>query len=803
MKIFISFTEQIGIWSKKFSSVNQLGLSPETTIVKSQTNHQSLNTGITKIKSPVILTLAIISLTGVVGYRYINQPKLDVGTIAPEKIFAPSNGSFEDTKTTEERRRLIRTGIIPTLRRDEEITQAIYQQIQFFISEIDNLKQLIGTFPIINTNFIPLSTQVEILKLEEYQWQKIITNLTTIPENNSQLNDDYQPQIFEITQELKKYRQQVRASEFDNLLSKVTIARAGYLQATNKILSEVDKKKITYITRLLEIPDETWEQTKIGILQVSKEILTQGIPPGMPSNLLEETIKINIEPEIPEATAPLVTNLLKDIFIINRPNLTEDKEETKRKAEQAAEGITPVILYINKGDLIVDRGQVITQTDFVFLDGFGLSKRTINWQGFALSGLVVITTVGIFSLVLRKIHRPMRCRDHFVLYLLSLSVPLLAVFDVPYTSLPAVALLVSSFYSPKLAVSQTILLTGLMGFTVDTVQWQYLLGGATAGTVAAIMAGRLHSREELAMLGGAIALTQAGVYLTVNLVISAAAGTIWNVLLPEAAIYGASGLAWIIVALGISPYLERLFDLATPIRLAELSNPNRPLLKRLATEAPGTFQHTLFVSSLAEAAARELHCNVELVRAGTLYHDIGKMHDPLGFIENQMGGPNKHDEINDPWISAEIIKKHVSEGLVMARKYNLPKVIRDFIPEHQGKLLIAYFYFQAKQILEKEDGEVDEADFRYDGPIPQSRETALVMLADACEAALRSLNKTTLEKALVMVQKILKARWNDNQLVDSGIREDELPTIAKIFVQVWQQHNHQRIAYPKAALEPK
>ena len=129
------------------------------------------------------------------------------------------------------------------------------------------------------------------------------------------------------------------------------------------------------------------------------------------------------------------------------------------------------------------------------------------------------------------------------------------------------------------------------------------------------------------------------------------------------------GVAWIVGGdrhLSLSGTL--FLDLITPIRLAELSNPNLPLLKRLATEAPGTFQHTMFVASLAEAAARELNCNVELVRAGTLYHDIGKMHDPLGFIENQMDGPNKHDEIDDPWISAEIIKKHVSEGLVMAKK---------------------------------------------------------------------------------------------------------------------------------------
>jgi putative nucleotidyltransferase with HDIG domain len=254
----------------------------------------------------------------------------------------------------------------------------------------------------------------------------------------------------------------------------------------------------------------------------------------------------------------------------------------------------------------------------------------------------------------------------------------------------------------------------------------------------------------------------------------------------------------------LSPYLERLFDLVTPMRLAELSNPNRPILKRLASEAPGTFQHTLFVATLAEAAARALGCNVELVRAGTLYHDIGKMHDPLGFIENQMGGPNKHDLLNDPWQSAAIIKKHVSEGLVMARKCQLPKAIQAFIPEHQGTMPISYFYHQALERA-KIDASiiVNEADFHYSGPIPQSRETGIVMLADSCEAALRSLKDATPEAALAMVNRILRARWQDHQLVDSGLSRAEMTCIAEIFVQVWQQFNHQRIPYPSPSPSPK
>jgi hypothetical protein len=279
---------------------------------------------------------------------------------------------------------------------------------------------------------------------------------------------------------------------------------------------------------------------------------------------------------------------------------------------------------------------------------------------------------------------------------------------------------------------------------------------------------------------------------------------VWYVVLTGAAIQALMGVAWSVFALGVSPYLEHLFDLITPIRLAELANPNCPMLKRLASEAPGTFQHTLFVSTLAEAAARPLGCNVELVRAGTLYHDIGKMHDPLGFIENQMGGPNKHDTIDNPWLSADLIKKHVSEGLVMARKCRLPTAIQAFIPEHQGTMAIAYFYHQAQEQAKNDPTiTVKELDFRYDGPIPQTRETGIVMLADSCEAALRSLKDASPTEALAMINRILRSRWQDNQLAESGLTREELSQIAETFVRVWQQFNHQRIVYPKAVVSPQ
>jgi len=753
-----------------------------------------------KSRPPVMWVVAVVSLTSVMGNRYYNQPELDVGTIAPKTVLAPEDASVEDKKTTEEKRKEASTGIVPVLMLDEPVTEEIKLELEESIDYVEELRQTSGSFPFVNTAILTDSTQKYLRESEELEWHSIQsfaesdTNVNPLEpkEGLPELVED--PLFVQAVNELQDYRQ-LSTRQFPQLIEKISQARKDYQQALRQLL-EYDSEN-PYDISLLELSDDVWEESVLGISTVANRILTQGIPPGLPDNILEEAVQVQVNTFVPPEAEPLAIELLTGIL---KPNLQPDPEQTKHRAEQAAQQLQPVMVSVEKGEVIVEAGEEITQEDFVLLDYFGESQRGINWPALIGFGTLVTGAVAIFFVVERGVHPSLRRRDHILVFLLTLTTPVLVIFGFPYTSLPAIGLLVGSFYGSSLGVTIVGLLTGLVSISMD-IRWVALLSGAAGGVLGSWLAGRLRAREDLALLGGAVGLTQGSVYLILNLIISAAAGSILYTALQSAALYGLAGLSWSIVALGVSPYLERLFDLVTPIRLAELSNPNRTLLKRLATEAPGTFQHTMFVASLAEAAARELHCNVELVRAGTLYHDIGKMHDPLGFIENQMGGPNKHDEINDPWKSAEIIKKHVSEGLVMARRHGLPQAIRDFIPEHQGKLLISYFYFQAQQQAEQKSlPPVSESDFRYDGPIPQSRETGLVMLADACEAALRSLQDVTPEIAISMVKKILKARWQDNQLLDSGITREELPIIAEVFVRVWQQCNHKRIAYPKAAL---
>ncbi|MEG4504130.1 HDIG domain-containing protein [Microcoleus sp. F6_B4] len=796
---------------------------PETfTRFSSKTSKSSLKN---QARSPMLALVAVVSLSSTLGHRFYNQPKLDVGTKAPQTIKAPDTASVPDYKTTEEQRKAARIGAVAILMLDPAVNRQIDRELQQFLQHGNDLREAVGPFPFAKSSALSLAAQVYLRSCPEWEWRSILAQAGDKSATSERLSLD-SPAIAGQTEnksrldaiaQLQAYSRSVLAADFQSLTDSIVFARQRYLNAVEALEKPwVPGFPQIYDTSLFELSEAAWQKTQTGMNRAAKRMVAQGILPGLPKEILKEAVKLQVADEVPLESQALAVEGLTAIL---QPNLVRDREETKQLAELAAQKVKPVMIAVEQGEIIVAQGQDISQEDFVLLDYFGLSRRGVNWLG--LTGFVCLVGGAIAIVLLVERHYRLRRRDHLLLLLLTLSAPVLVSLGLPWTSLPAIGILAGGFYGSAVGVTVVGLLSALLpvGLNVDVI---HLVASGAGGLLGAFMAGRLRSREELALLGVALGLTQGTVYLVGTLIASAAAGAIWYVVLGTVGAQSLAGLAWSVVAIGISPYLEHVFDLITPIRLAELANPNRPLLKKLAAEAPGTFQHTLFVASLAEAAARELGCNVELVRTGTLYHDIGKMHDPLGFCENQMGGVNKHDEINDPWTSAEIIKKHVTEGLVMARKHRLPKAIQAFIPEHQGTMLIAYFYHQAQQIVAKEiedlkialpdadnskltiaSRQVREEDFRYDGPIPQSRETGILMLADSCEAALRSLKDATHEEALNMVNKILRARWQDNQLIDSDLTREDMSLIAEIFVRVWEQFNHKRIAYPSAVFTPR
>ncbi len=793
-----------------------------------------------------ILAIALVSLTGVIGHKLYNQTQLQVGNPAPQTITAPYTASIEDQKKTEAERKAVSNSSLQVLMLDARINEQINENLQQLLDDGNEIRAVAGAFPFFDPVVLSISTQRYVRSCPESEWQALLLAIensknqhkkgtgriitSSRPSSIAAPNQERQPrttptpqktepvdfsQKTDFTQaaaELESYRVTTSEKNLSLLIAQISQVRQRYTQATTKLLQleTVNPEAIYEESLLLDLSDVEWEKTQMGIHQSTERILTQGIPEGLPKNILQDAVSLQLQTFVPEDAESLATKLLLAVL---KPNLQKDKEQTRQNAQKAAAGVSPVIVKVRRGEVIVKKGAQITAWDFEVLEQYHLIRRQVKWQELVKLGGVIAIAIGIFIWIERHIDYELRQRDRLLVLLLTLSVPGVITLGLPYTTWSALGLLLGSFYGPTLGLTVVGLLLPILGISLDMSK-AALLAGVGGGILGSYIAQRLRSREELALLGIAIALTQGSIYLVVKILIGQAFGSTWYIVLREAGLFALSGLGWSIVALGLSPYLEKVFDLVTPIRLAELANPNRPLLKRLATETPGTFQHTLLVATLAEAAAKELGCNVELVRAGTLYHDIGKMHDPLGFIENQMGRPNKHDtEIKDPWKSAEIIKKHVTEGLVMARKHLLPTAIQAFIPEHQGTMLIAYFHHQAQQKAQEDPNlTVDDADFRYDGPIPQSRETGIVMLADSCEAALRSLQASasaknpgekrslkdvSTEQALAMLNNILRAKWQDNQLVDSGLKREEMSQIAQIFVDVWQQFHHKRIAYPK------
>ncbi|WP_017652740.1 HD family phosphohydrolase [Fortiea contorta] len=789
-------------------------------------------------RSCAVLAIAVISLTGVIGHKLYNQPKLKVGNVAPQTITAPYTARVEDRRKTEAQRQAVSQSSQPILMVDIQKNEQIEQNLRQLLEVGEVIHAIAGPFPFFDTLVLPISSQRYLRSCPESEWQELLvaienakkqkiglsisarrssfsrapdTKTPTIVKNQIPQKRPSQnspgatkstqiPRTTEFIQavaELETYRITTEDRNLSSLIDQISQARQKYIQAKTKLLQMgvLGSQAVYEDTILLDLSDEDWLKTQSGIRQSGERILTQGIPHGLPPNVLQAAVSLQVQTFVPKDAENLANKLLLSVL---QPNLKQDEEQTRIRAQRAAEGVPRVMVEVRQGQEIVTKGKNITPWSFDLLEYYHLNRREVNWRKLGQLAGVVSTAVAIFVFVESRLKTPLRQRDRLLVLLLTLSVPGILTTSLPYTTWSAIGILLGSFYGPALGVAVVSLLSLVLPITIEISKIS-LVAGAAGGIVGSCMAKRLRSREELALLGIAIASTQGGIYLIISLLMGTAFGAGWYLVLQEAALFALSGLSWSIVALGLSPYLEKLFDLVTPIRLAELANPNRPLLKKLATQTPGTFQHTLFVATLAEAAAKELGCNVELVRAGTLYHDIGKMHDPLGFIENQMGGPNKHDtEINDPWQSAAIIKKHVSEGLIMARKHLLPTAIQAFIPEHQGTMLIAYFHHQAQQMAQADPSlTVNDADFRYDGPIPQSRETGIVMLADSCEAALRSLKDATPEQALAMVNNILRARWQDNQMIDSGLTRNEMTKIAKIFVEVWQQFHHKRIAYPK------
>ena len=538
---------------------------------------------------------------------------------------------------------------------------------------------------------------------------------------------------------------------------------------------------------------EAWRQS---VRQAQHRMLQQGIVGSIARQQLEQAAKLQLEAMLEPGRGLASRVLARNLQ--GRTNLRIDAALTQRLIEDllTQQGIPTI--RVSRGELITRQGESISPQAFAVLDYFGLVNRRPLIGAWLLHGSEALAAGAVMVMVIRRSRASLEARQA----LLALGLLLLV---------QGFKLWLGSAASPlALLVPPTLLLTqglgttaGLAWLAAAALLWplplegfndQRILVAAAVAALTAVLAGRQRNRAQLlqlTLLVPLLALTAGWLHLQL-----AASRSEGDGLLPISADLPAEALLLGGLLLGVlllSPLVESSFNLLTRSRLLELADLERPLLRRLSCEAPGTFEHTLMICGLAEEGARSIQADVDLIRTGALYHDVGKLHGPQWFIENQESDSNPHDKLDDPHLSAGILQAHVDEGLRLARRYRLPRPLADFIPEHQGTLKMGYFLHEAR----RRDPGVNEAEFRYRGPNPRSRETAVLMLADGCEAALRSLPPDTSEQqARAMVRRLIDARWQDGQLVDSGLSLAELELLVRAFVRVWRRMRHRRIPYP-------
>jgi len=545
---------------------------------------------------------------------------------------------------------------------------------------------------------------------------------------------------------------------------------------------------------ILSFSDAEWDAVAEEAESVLDSVMRETIRPS-DVNDVKNRVSSLVRLTLSETQTQVVAALVQDLV---RANSFLNTRETQNARLQARENVEPVTMTVEQGQAIVRQGDLVEPLDMEALEALGLLRPQIKWQDVLGNALLAALTTALLGLYLAA-RIPSIWGDNrsllvtSALFLLFTAVARLMVPG--HTVLPylfpgaAMGLIISTLFETQAAVFASVLLSVLVG----------AIGGGNlelavyvfAGSVVAILAVQRVERLSVFVFAGMLAALAN--WLTVLAFRLPGQRYDWIGL---ATLFGAGllngGLASMLALLGYFT-LGNLLDIPTTLRLMDLARPTHPLMRQLLLKAPGTYHHSILVSNLAEEAAERVGADPLLARVGAYYHDIGKTLRPYFFVDNQTDGDNIHDRL-DPETSAHVIVSHVKDGVDLARKYALPKRIVDFVAEHHGTTLATYFYQRAQESAG--DGKADPARYQYPGPKPRSKETAILMLADACEAAVRSLRPATAEEIDAIVRKLITDRMQDGQLDESNLTLRDLDEIQKAFTATLQGVFHPRIRYP-------
>ncbi|MCL2377318.1 MAG: HDIG domain-containing protein [Defluviitaleaceae bacterium] len=489
-------------------------------------------------------------------------------------------------------------------------------------------------------------------------------------------------------------------------------------------------------------------------------------------------------------------------FALLRHNLVVNEEVTEDLRQAARDEVQPAVFL--QGQTIVRSGDIITEEAYRALVELGHigGDGAAMLSGIAGTALIVTIVFGIciFGIFLFKPDLAENRRQALLLFCLYMVTIILARAMAPleyyYTPIMLFAMLVAILIDMRLSVVLTVGVA-IISAAMTPAEGMFLTYALINGVFAAMIAKHLVARGKIMPAVLSLSLVNVLSVFASHFLFSVGFST---AIINSAVIALFVGFVTIFLCIGSLPFWESIFEIVTQSSLMELTNPNNALLRRMAIETPGTYHHSLVVANLAETACHDIGANHVLARVGSYYHDIGKVKYPQYFAENQ-NGENPHDTL-PPRTSVEVITDHITRGLELAKQHKLPLPIRDFIEEHHGTSLMKVFFYKERK--EHPDADIDERDFRYKNRIPQGPETAVVMLADTCEAAVRSKmtrDGSNIEEMDAFVRLLIKDKLEDGQLEDSGLSIKDLDTIAKSFMRVFKGMYHERVPYPSGTVK--
>jgi putative nucleotidyltransferase with HDIG domain len=578
-------------------------------------------------------------------------------------------------------------------------------------------------------------------------------------------------------------------------------------------LESFNKQILSYLSH--DATDYTWNkviepETKKILQSVLTRKLTEDDLREGKNELIRSYLKRSISDENSEAIVAIVSSVL------DQPNYVVDQEATNAARKVKMETIEPVIAQFEKGQVVLNKDQKLEPKHYEALRKLGITVKQIEWS--VVFGIFCLSIIAIYIVwYYLSRHEPKIANSPRYLSLISVLVIITLIlirlvpylsrlfhFDIPIYIVPvaSVTLILSFFINARVSLLVTAMILLIVGvvfhFPIEAIS--VLL----VGIIAAIFESskmRYYRDFSLIECGINVGLAQLLVvlcnyFITNNLFYDVAP----QELFVKGSIALFSGFLTGAVTIVAMPYLEAIFKIITAHGLMELADQNQPLLRLLQFEAPGTYHHSLMVSTLAEAAAEAIGASTILVRVGAFYHDIGKLKRPSYFIENQtyFAVENPHDKLN-PKLSKMVLSAHVKDGLDLAKQYKLPKALQDMINEHHGDGVMLYFYRTAVE-AEGED-KIQKEHFRYTGPKPSTKESAIIMLSDATESAVRSLKNPSVTAVEEMVMKIINERLTDDQLSDSPLTLQDIKIISQTFIRILKGMQHHRIDYHETILK--